>query len=68
MEDALLTAERDDARADMRLRHIHSVLQQYQEWVRAEQQRLHCYRDCLHPDCPINNIIAEKLGWEVNYG
>jgi len=65
MREALLETERDDARADMRLRRIHSVLKQYQDWVRTEQQRLHCYRECLHPECPINGIIAEKLGWEV---
>jgi len=65
MEEALLEAERDDARADMRLRRIHSVLKQYQDWVRTEQQRLHCYRECPHPECPINGTIAEKLGWEV---
>lgn len=66
MEEALLGAEQDDARADMRLRHIHSVLKQHQDRVRTEQQRLHCYRECLHPDCPINNIIADQLGWEVS--
>jgi hypothetical protein len=65
MEEALLEVKQDDARADMRLRRIHSVLRQYQDWVRTEQRRLHCYRECLHSECPVNGIIAEKLGWEV---
>lgn len=63
MERALLEDERDDARCDMRLRRIHAVLREYQDRLRAEQRRLQCYRECLHPECPVNAIIAEKLNW-----
>jgi hypothetical protein len=63
MEKALLEDERDDARCDMRLRQIHAVLREHQDRLRADQRRLQCYRECLHPECPVNVIIAEKLNW-----
>jgi hypothetical protein len=63
MEKVLLEEERDDARCDMRLRRIHAVLREHQDWLRAEQQRLQCYRECPHHDCPVNAIIAERLNW-----
>jgi len=63
MERALLEDERDDTRCDMRLRRIHSVLREHQNRLRADQRRLQCHRECLHPECPVNAIIAEKLNW-----
>jgi hypothetical protein len=63
MERALLEDERDDARCDMRLRHIHTVLREHQEQLRVDQRRLLCHQECLHPDCPVNAIIAEKFKW-----
>lgn len=53
----------DDARADIRLRKIHSVLRQYREQVRADQRDLQCYRVCLHQNCPVDRIINQQLGW-----
>jgi len=59
----LLDAPDDDARADMRLRRIHSVLRKYLDRIRADQRRLQCHRVCLHPECPVDAIIGERLGW-----
>jgi hypothetical protein len=63
LADSILNAQSDDARADMRLRHIHSVLRKYIDRIWAKQRRLQCHRVCLHPECPVNAIIGEKLGW-----
>ncbi len=63
MEQALLEDERPDARCDIRLRRIHSVLMEQQGWLRSEQRRLQCYRKCLYSECPVNAVIAEKLDW-----
>jgi hypothetical protein len=60
---ALLGVQGDDARADMRLRRIHSVLRKHVDRVRADQRRLQCHRACLHAECPVNIIIGERLGW-----
>ncbi len=59
----MLDAQHDDARADMRLRRIHSVLRKYSEQIRVEQKRLQCHRVCLHHECPINATINQRLGW-----
>lgn len=63
MEKALLDEECDDARCDMRLRRIHAVLREHQNLLREEQRQLQCHQECLHPECPVNAIIAEKLKW-----
>jgi hypothetical protein len=64
LEAALLNPEEgDDARADMRLRRIHSVLRKNREWIHTKQQQLQCHRECLHGECPVNAVILEKLGW-----
>ena len=60
---ALFDAPGDDARSDMRLRRIHSILRKYIDRMRADQQRLQCYRVCLHSECPVNALIGERLGW-----
>lgn len=64
MRDALLDPKQPDhARADNRLRHINHVLFDNRDRVRSAQRQLKCYRTCLHPQCPIYEIIREKLGW-----
>lgn len=63
IEDALLEDENHDARADERLRAIHNVLRENQEEIWHEQEKLQCYRSCLHCECPINAIISAKLNW-----
>jgi hypothetical protein len=63
MLHALLKEEKDHARSDMRLRHIHAVLREQQSRIQSEQENLMCHRTCLHPSCPVNAIIAQKLGW-----
>lgn len=62
MKHALLFDQRDDARADARLRQIHTVLHEYQEQIRCEQKKLQ-YDYTSSPECPITVIIKEKLGW-----
>ncbi|MFN6568918.1 hypothetical protein [Dendronalium sp. ChiSLP03b] len=63
IENALLKAVNDDARADMRLKHIAIVLYEFQQPIREKQELLKCYRECLHSACPLNKIVAERLGW-----
>ncbi|MCW5319356.1 hypothetical protein GTQ43_39055 [Nostoc sp. KVJ3] len=63
LEYALLESEKDDARADRRLRRIHAVLRKHREKIRTEQKRLQCHRNCLHPECPVNAVIYKELGW-----
>jgi hypothetical protein len=63
MADTLLEDSRDDARADMRLRRIHSVLREESKAVREIQKQLQCHRTCLHPECPVNAVIWDKLKW-----
>jgi hypothetical protein len=63
IENALLKDENHDARADERLRAIHSVLREHQEEIWYKQEKLQCYRSCLHCECPVNGIISDKLNW-----
>jgi hypothetical protein len=64
MLDALTNPERpEDTRSDRRLRKISNVLLDNQDQLYAEQRRLQCHRECLHPDCPVHALIAEELGW-----
>ncbi len=64
MRDALLDPDQpDNARADRRLRRITLVLHDNSEHIRTVQRRLQCYRECLHPKCPVYDVIREKLGW-----
>ena len=63
LERALLEDHSNDARADDRLRAIHDVLREHQEEILSKQQKLQCYRTCLHSECPINIIIGTKLNW-----
>jgi hypothetical protein len=63
LEEALLQSVNDDARADMRLKRIELVLYEFQQQIKEEQERLKCDRECLHSECPLNKIVAERLGW-----
>lgn len=58
---ALLQDESNDARSDERLRAIHKVLLEHKEEICDKQEKLQCYRSCLHSDCPVNSIINTKL-------
>jgi|GEM_PF-1330789 len=63
MREALLEAPEDDARADMRLRRIEYVLRESHEQLQKDQQKLQCDRSSLHTECPVNRIVARRLGW-----
>ena len=63
IESSLLNAPDNNARSDIRLRQIHSVLHDAADKIRAEQEQLQCHQECLHLQCPINRSIREKLGW-----
>lgn len=63
VEYALINAESDDARTDMRLKRIEIVLREFQERIKEEQERLKCNKECLHSECPLNRIVSERLGW-----
>ncbi|BDA70767.1 hypothetical protein CAL7716_049330 [Calothrix sp. PCC 7716] len=63
IKSALLEDENHDARADQRLRAIHDVLRSHKEEIWSKQEKLQCYRSCLHCECPVNGIISTKLSW-----
>ncbi|ARV61510.1 hypothetical protein BZZ01_25325 [Nostocales cyanobacterium HT-58-2] len=59
----LLNEQSKDAQSDERLRAIHDVLRKHIDEIIEQQEELQCHRSCLHSNCPINSIIADKLGW-----
>lgn len=63
LKAALLEDKSNDARSDERLRAIHGVLLEHREEIWDKQEKLQCYRSCLHSDCPVNSIIKTKLKW-----
>lgn len=63
LTEALLHREEDDARADMRLRHIHAMLQEHYEKLLTEQKRLQLQRDGFPIGNIVSTLISEKLGW-----